>query len=256
MYGDGWYEQFGRGGTNAAFYGGSAFGPAMGTYQPGQGAAIGGDYYTSARYAASVADNTPQRLKSLGFSVQSGQLGYYRPFGSVGYSAPGTLLNGRHIDLGEVGVGMRFTPIGSVVSTSNLLYVPNESNGTLNIGHDIPDTPYFGPGMWLSGQPFVHKYVAKLFIRSFAAKNAIKWTSPASIFFRKIIPSAWETVPWLPKAFSLGGQIGRVTPMIGMVLTIGQVLGTYWYPAARDNIRDYNETHPIDKPGNLIYHVR
>jgi RHS repeat-associated protein len=42
MYGEGWYEQNGRGGTNADFYGNSAFGPAMGTYLPGT--SIGGNY--------------------------------------------------------------------------------------------------------------------------------------------------------------------------------------------------------------------
>ena len=35
MYGDGWYEQNGRGGTNADFYGSSAFGPGGGTFLPG-----------------------------------------------------------------------------------------------------------------------------------------------------------------------------------------------------------------------------
>lgn len=28
------------------------------------------------------------------------------------------------------------------------------------------------------------------------------------------------------------------------------------YPAAKSGIGSYNEAYPIDKPGNLIYHVR
>jgi len=55
MYGEGWYEQNGRGGSNAAFYGSSAFGPGMGTYLPGT--SIGPTISSNESYRVALAAN-------------------------------------------------------------------------------------------------------------------------------------------------------------------------------------------------------
>ena len=139
MYGEGWYEQFGRGGTNAAFYGNSAFGPNMGTYNPSIGAAIGGDYYTSIRYATSVVNASQDVISSTTLATKNGQLGFYRSFGSVGYTAPSTVadgVNGKKILLGESVTGMRFHALSNNFTALSIIQ-PSNGNSTTGNGFDV-----------------------------------------------------------------------------------------------------------------------
>jgi RHS repeat-associated protein len=141
--------------------------------------------------------------------------------------------------------------------------ITGDYTGQAQTNADAPSLNHWwdavGPGLFTSGLPIVHKDIAKIFTRSFKAPGATKFTSPASILLRKLLPQAAKTTgAWklLPRATSLGGQVGRAVPGLGLVVTVADVLGTYWYPAAQSAIHDYNEAHPIDKPGQLIYHVR
>ena len=106
MYGEGWYAQFGRGGTNSAFYGSSAFGPAMGTYLPGT--SIGGDYSSSTGYLNTVAAAINMAFTNIGASVKNGTLGYYRSFSWNGQTAYGEGNTRGNNLLSEVTVGMQF----------------------------------------------------------------------------------------------------------------------------------------------------
>ena len=114
MYGGGWYEQHGRGGTNAAFYGSSAFGPPMGTFLPGSSG--GANYYESSGYnnrlLSSAISLIQSALPGLGLTSKNGQTGFYRKFTWNGAepSGKGTIKSG--ITLGEVTSGAEFMPIG------------------------------------------------------------------------------------------------------------------------------------------------
>jgi hypothetical protein len=53
---------------------------------------------------------------------------------------------------------------------------------------------------------------------------------------------------------SLGGAIGRMVPLLGEILMSIDV-GKVWFPAAQSGINSYNADHPVDQPGQLIYHL-
>lgn len=91
--------------------------------------------------------------------------------------------------------------------------------GNINAG-DV--APYLtGPALTALGWDKIPKSVLpKIGMRGFVPPGANPNTSVASIVFRKVIPKSWPRVSFLPKATSLGGQLGRVVPMVGIATTV------------------------------------
>ncbi len=55
--------------------------------------------------------------------------------------------------------------------------------------------------------------------------------------------------------FKRGGTLlGRGVPIVGWAL-LGKDVWDVWAPAAKAGIESYNNAYPVDKPGNLIYHI-
>jgi len=79
--------------------------------------------------------------------------------------------------------------------------------------------PIVGPLLILTGSPLLPKsFVPNVIMRSFVAKGASPMTSLSSVFFRSFLQGI-KTYDWLPKAASLGGQLGRVTSPLGWLIT-------------------------------------
>ncbi len=98
--------------------------------------------------------------------------------------------------------------------------------------------PTFGTVIFLSGLPLIPKQLIPSFIfpRNFVPKGASPLTSVSSIIFRRLFPGktiSGKLVPnvvsrvlpkLLPKAISIGGQLGRATSGIGFYITAGQLV--------------------------------
>ncbi|MFT4092863.1 MAG: RHS repeat-associated core domain-containing protein [Niabella sp.] len=81
-----------------------------------------------------------------------------------------------------------------------------------------------GPGLIVSGAEIIPKSLLKYVgVRGFVAKGATKNTSIASTVLRTVIPKSWPRLGFLPKATSLGGQLGRAFPLVGFILTANDI---------------------------------
>jgi RHS repeat-associated protein len=97
--------------------------------------------------------------------------------------------------------------------------------------------PILGLIMMTTGGPFIYKPLMPswVFPRNFVPAGASKWTSISSIVFRQVFPGKTiqgklvpkvvsEMLPkWLPKATSIGGQIGRAWGAVGFYVTLAQL---------------------------------
>jgi hypothetical protein len=99
-----------------------------------------------------------------------------------------------------------------------------------------------GPGLIASGAEVIPKvWLKHLGIRSFVVPGATKATSAASVILRSIIPKSLPTLRFLPKAISLGGQLGRATPGLGWIITLAdlQYIGVHKsIEYAPENLKD------------------
>lgn len=97
--------------------------------------------------------------------------------------------------------------------------------------------PILGISLMATGGPFIYKpcMPSWVFPRNFVPTGASKWTSISSIVFRQMFPGKTiqgklvpkvvsEILPkFLPKATSIGGQIGRAWGAIGFYMTLAQL---------------------------------
>ncbi len=126
-----------------------------------------------------------------------------------------------------------------------------------------PGPGWLGPGMLGTGAPLVYKpWIPRwLYPRNFVPEGASKFTSLSSIIFRRLFPGktiSGKLIPkvisrvlpqLLPKATSIGGQIGRAWGGIGAYITIGQVLYENWQNMTSGEKRD---TYRIAAPGGFV----
>jgi len=137
-------------------------------------------------------------------------------------------------------------PIGLDSSKPQVL-APATVNGRKN------SFPLLGPLIFTSGLPLIYKKLIPAFVfpRNFIPTGASKFTSASSILFRRLLPGfkIWgRQVPkWitsvLPKATSLGGQLGRATSVIGAYTTIAQLV---W-----DSYKNF-KTLPVNQQSNFV----
>ena len=91
-------------------------------------------------------------------------------------------------------------------------------------------------------------------------------TTPAKVFIRKKILNVTGTSIAKRKiASKIAGKLfmnsstwgrflGRGVPVVG-TLWLGKDVWDVWAPAAKAGIESYNNAYPVEKPGNLIYHI-
>jgi RHS repeat-associated protein len=166
-------------------------------------------------------------------------------------------------------------PMGLDTTLPSVTVTPS-NNGNNNSGFS-PWLFYTGAGLTAAGQPLISKssdLIKNLFGKAFSA-GLNKNTSVASIVARKtfgkatikgtlavieektglkIAARAGSALVEAAGTNSLGGALGRFVPLLGEIL-ISIDVGKAWFPAAKAGISDYNAAHPIDQPGNLIYHL-
>jgi len=115
-----------------------------------------------------------------------------------------------------------------------------------------------GPGLVTLGADIIPKSFASNFIRSFVVQGASKYTSIASVAFRKLIPSTWETLEFLPRSISLGGQLGRAVPYVGWAITAYDVTynGSKWLSGVIINALPYSDQakQPELMPDGTVWH--
>lgn len=93
--------------------------------------------------------------------------------------------------------------------------------------------------------------------------NAGKWTSGASKTLRgadKAIQARLGTKATLPFKVlgtkGIGAAAGRLVPFVGWGLLAYDIYDNRWaLQAMQKGLENYNSTHPIEQPGNLIYHI-
>ncbi|MGN6420025.1 MAG: DUF6443 domain-containing protein [Pseudobacter sp.] len=131
-----------------------------------------------------------------------------------------------------------------------------------------PSGLIFGTGLYILGQPLkMLKPVGALgseagsSIASVALSSRYPQSSaPLKSGARKVLKTvvgkktAAKIVNSLIGASTIGRLGGRLVPGLGLVMAASDVWNV-WYPAAKGGIESYNEAHPIEKPGNLIYHI-
>ena len=114
----------------------------------------------------------------------------------------------------------------------------------------------WGPALVVAGQPWIPK--------RFVMPGSSPGTSLASIVLNKALPikspvrlptivsnRAGTRLVWTK---AVGKFAGRWVPFVGWAL-LAKDVGEVWVPAAKEGIKIINETYPIEKPGNLIYHI-
>lgn len=120
-----------------------------------------------------------------------------------------------------------------------------------------PSAPLVGPIIFGSGLPLIPKQVIPSFIfpRNFVPQGASKFTSVSSIIFRRLFPGktiSGKLVPnvvsrvlpkLLPKATSIGGQLGRATSAAGFYITVGQLV---W-----EGFKNF-QTLPVNQQFNFV----
>jgi RHS repeat-associated protein len=117
---------------------------------------------------------------------------------------------------------------------------------------------FIGPAMYLLGQPLEY-------LKPVGALSSKAGSSIASSFLSKAIPYKSPVIKQITKVTAkmvgekastavAGRALGRLVPFLGELLIVYDV-GSVWFPAAKGGIEQYNKDHPIDKPGNLIYHI-
>lgn len=166
-------------------------------------------------------------------------------------------------------------PMGLDTTLPSVTVTPS-NNGNNNSGFS-PWLFYTGLSLTTAGQPLIPKsseLIKYLFGKGFTA-GLNRNTSVASIVARKTFGKATikgtlaviEEKTGLKIASrvgsslieaagtnSLGGALGRAIPLVGEIL-ISIDVGRVWFPAAQAGISDYNAAHPIDQPGNLVFHL-
>ncbi|MEH7887842.1 RHS repeat-associated core domain-containing protein, partial [Elizabethkingia meningoseptica] len=128
------------------------------------------------------------------------------------------------------------------------------SVGSLNLKDNWPHL--VGPSMLLAGQDIVPKSLLKdIGMRGFVPRGVNPNTSVSSVVLRKIIPQTWPRFKFLPKATSLGGQLGRAVPIVGAGMTIWDYSYNF-APWVSDQVVDalpYSEAQKQDKhPGKWM----
>ena len=122
---------------------------------------------------------------------------------------------------------------------------PNASSGSSSQSTDgssqnandqnqwTPDFLLAGEGLIALGSPLIDKnssLARSLYPGSRVVGNASRNTSVASLTLRRALPST-RTLSWLPKATSVGGQFGRVVPILGYVVTVYDIATFPWAEA-------------------------
>jgi hypothetical protein len=157
------------------------------------------------------------------------------------YSGEYERLNTASMDFGEVKLaggppqGVQEANNTGTSPPNGIPTVPSQNqqnNQTSTDNQEVEDnnSPVVGPAALLSSLPFPKRFVPSFIMRSFVMKGASAFTSPASVLFRSSLGrfGAWGT-SLLPRAASLGGQLGRITPLGGAVITIFE-LANYQMP--------------------------
>ncbi|MGL4283607.1 MAG: polymorphic toxin-type HINT domain-containing protein, partial [Eubacterium aggregans] len=131
-----------------------------------------------------------------------------------------------------------------------------------------PSVNPVGPTLILLGQDIIpkdHRIIKSLFDGHGFKKGLHKNTSPASVVLRA---AAWRTRKVIDKKVKSkavkkvagkilmrgGGLLGRAVPVVGYAL-LAKDVWEVWAPAAKSGMESYNNAYPVEKPGNLIYHI-
>ena len=134
---------------------------------------------------------------------------------------------------------------------------PNTKSGDQQTGLQGGEH-FIGPALYLLGQPID-------FLKPIGALGSKAGSSIASSALSKALPFKSPVIKQITKVTAkmvgekastnvAGRALGRFVPFLGEVL-IAYDVASIWYPAAKGGIEQYNKDHPIEVPGNLIYHI-
>jgi RHS repeat-associated protein len=143
----------------------------------------------------------------------------------------------------------------SNTETNNSQYnLASTSYNPLNVEKNWPHL--VGPSLFLAGQDILPKSLLKnIGMRGFVPRGVNANTSVASVVLRNAIPKTWPRLKFLPKATSLGGQLGRAVPIVGAGMTVWDISYNF-APWVSDQIIEalpYSEAQKQDKhPGKWM----